>query len=68
MNYKLDAAIGHDFFYRVGERRCDLHSNVLIRLHASDAAIGEFYFKDDAAFAAVVVEQPVEPLQLLLVN
>jgi hypothetical protein len=68
LNYQLDAAISHDFLYRVGERGCDLHANVSIRLHASDAAVGEFHFKDDSAFTAIVVEQPVEPLESLVVN
>ena len=41
---------------------------MLIWLYPSDAAVVEFYFKDDPAFAAIVIEQQVEPVEFLVVN
>ena len=64
----IDAAISDDFLYRICKCGCDLHANQVIRLHASDAPVSEFHFKDDSAFAPVVVEQPVQPFQLLFIN
>ena len=56
---KLDVAIGHDAFDRIGQFRRDLHAHELIRLNARDLAVIQLDFKHHAAIAAMAIKQIV---------
>jgi hypothetical protein len=56
LNHKLDLASADQLFDRVGELTRDLYADQLIRLDASDRAVGELRFKDDRAISAVAVQ------------